>query len=116
MTYSSGAAAPQKLVWKGTGSHGANAKVNIEGAALGWEDTEGLWAIFRFFGDADSTSPVPGGELLTWVYRTGKSGQPLKLSNGRSVTMRFELDIPGTPSVKGNIFSHFACVSEVAKQ
>jgi hypothetical protein len=76
---------------------------------------EGLWAAFRFFGDADRFQPTGSTYSLQWVPKSGQSNQPTRIG-GKVVTLPFQLDLKGAPPVfqKGYL-SGFQCVSEVAR-
>jgi hypothetical protein len=80
--------------------------------------SEGLWAVFRFFGKADRREPTQTGDRLDWVMRSGNSKEAVTLKNGKPVTAEFELNMAsGSPSVfRKDFFSHMACVADVAKQ
>jgi len=55
---------------------------------------EGLWAIFKFFYQADRSVPATGGYNLEWVTRTGKDSKPVTIECGKELTVRFQADIP----------------------
>jgi type VI protein secretion system component VasK len=106
----------QDFTWPGT-SHGAILSGNLGGSDLGFITYDGLWAVFRFFGDADRfQSTGSGGYTLQWVPRQGQSGQPIRLDSGKTLALPFQLDLKGAPPVfqKGYL-SGFQCVSEVAR-
>ncbi len=116
LTYSGGNATAQQFTWQGSGAHGAKGTVTFGNTPLTWADNEGLWAIFRFFWDAEKWQPQGNVQLLEWMVRTGKNQTPITLASGNPLTIRFELDMAGAPPVfQKGYFSHFGCVADVAK-
>lgn len=106
----------QEFTWPGSSVHAANLSGSLGGTDLGFITYDGLWAAFRFFGDADRFQASGNDYLLQWVPRQGQSGQPIRLENGKTLTLPFQLDLKGAPPVfqKGYL-SGFQCVSEVAR-
>jgi type VI secretion system protein ImpL len=117
-SYSAGADSAKPFAWQGSGTHAATATVNLGGTDLTLTTSEGLWAVFRFFGKADRREPTQTGDRLDWVMRSGNSKEAVTLKNGKPVTAEFELNMAsGSPSVfRKDFFSHMACVADVAKQ
>ena len=105
----------QDFTWPGA-SHAAKLSGSLGGTELGFITYDGLWAVFRFFGDADRFQSTGSGYTLQWVPRQGQSGQPIRLDSGKTLTLPFQLDLKGAPPVfqKGYL-SGFQCVSEVAR-
>jgi type VI secretion system protein ImpL len=89
---------------------------NLGGSDFGFISYDGLWAVFRFFGDADQFQASGNLYTLQWVPRQGQSGQAIKLDSGKSLTLPFRLDLKGAPPIfqKGYL-SGFQCVSDVAR-
>ena len=116
-SYSAGADSAKPFVWQGSGNHAAAATVNFGGTDLTLTTSEGLWAVFRFFGKADHRETTQTGDRLDWVMRSGNSKEAVTLKNGKAVTAQFELNMSGgSPSVfRKDFFSHMACVAEVAR-
>jgi type VI secretion system protein ImpL len=108
------AASPKPFVWQGSGPHGTKATVNLGGSSdVTWSTSEGLWAVFRFFGKADHRTPTPEGELLEWSIRVGSEVATL---NGKPLTLQLELSMAGSPPVfQKGFLSQLACTAEVAK-
>lgn len=106
----------QDFTWPGASAHAANLSGSLGGAELGFITYDGLWAVFRFFGDADRFQASGSNYTLQWVPRQGQSGQPIRLDSGKSLMLPFLLDLKGAPPVfqKGYL-SGFNCVSEVAR-
>jgi type VI protein secretion system component VasK len=100
------------LNWQAGGTHGATATYK-RGGDTDWDKEDGLWAIFKFFYQADRTVPAGGGYILEWVMRTGKDSKPLTIEGGKELTVRFQADVP---MFQKDFFASLACVAEVAKQ
>jgi type VI secretion system protein ImpL len=114
LSYSGGAATPKQFTWQGGGAHGAKAAVKFGGPEITFDEHDGLWSVFRFFNKADHWTPAGSGQSLEWIIRAGKD--PMKLPNGKALTVHFELDMNGGPAVfQAGYFSRFACVSDVAR-
>jgi type VI secretion system protein ImpL len=104
------------FTWPGPGVHGARLSGNLGGGDLSFITYEGLWAAFRFFGDADRFQSSGSTYTLEWVPRQGQSGQPIRLDSGKVVALPFVLDLKGTPPVfQRGYLSGLTCVSEVAR-
>ena len=68
-------------------------------------EASGMFPDGLLFGDA---------ETLEWVIRIGKD--PVTLPNGKPLTVRFDLSMPGVPPVfQKGYFALLACVADVAK-
>jgi len=113
---SSGAGGESKdFVWPGP-AHNANMSGSMGGPDLGFVTTDdSLWAVFRFFADADRFQSTSAGYNLQWVPRQGQAQQPIRIGN-KALTLPFLLDLKGAPPIfqKGYL-SGFQCVSEVAR-
>ena len=83
------------------------------GPDLAFASYDGLWSIFRFFGDADRWQGAGGAHRLEWVLRQGRAGRPLTLPDGRPLTVRFDLE--GAPVFRKDFLAGLACVSRVAR-
>jgi type VI protein secretion system component VasK len=104
------------FTWPGSGVHGARLSGNLGGGDLSFITYEGLWAAFRFFGDADRFQISGSSYTLQWVPRQGQSGQPIRLDNGKIVALPFMLDLKGAPPIfQRGYLSGFTCISEVAR-
>jgi type VI secretion system protein ImpL len=114
ISYSGGAATPKQFTWQGGGAHGSKASVKFGGPEISFSEHDGLWAVFRFFKEAERWTPAGAGQSLEWISRAGKD--PMKLPNGKPLTVHFELDMGGAPAVfQAGYFSRLACVSDVAR-
>jgi len=105
------AANAKTFSWPGA-THGANVGVTYKGTpAYVLDNLEGLWAIFRMVGDANTRT----GSQVEWILTSGKPPRPVtRTGSNQPITAR--LDITANPPVldKG-YFSSLACVAEVAK-
>ena len=114
LSYPGGVATPKQFTWQGGGSHGVKASVKFGGPEITFSEHEGIWAVFRFFNKADRWTPAGAGQSLEWIIRAGKD--PMKLQNGKALTVHFELDMAGAPAVfQSGYFSRLACVADVAR-
>ncbi len=106
----------QDFTWPGTSVQKAALSGNAGGTEFGYITYDGLWAAFRFFGDADSYPPSGTGYQLSWVPRQGKSNQPTRLDNGKTLTLPFQLELKGAPPVfLKDYLASFHCVSRVVR-
>lgn len=106
-----GTPAAKQFTWQAGGIHGAKGTWGTDSATF--NEQQGTWAIFRLFGDADK-SPASGGGFYDWIIRQGKAGTP-SMINGKPLTVRLELDMPGPPVFQKGFFLRLGCVAEVAK-
>jgi type VI secretion system protein ImpL len=116
VSYSGTGVAPKTLNWLSSGTHGAKATYK-KGGDNQWDEETGLWAIFKFFYDADRADPSGSAYTLSWVMKTGKDLHAVKLESGKELTVRFQVDMGNFPMVfQKNFFARMACVADVAKQ
>lgn len=105
-----GAAPSKAFTWPGNAQNAA-LSVFFKGDTAPHEiySTDGLWAIFKMVGDANTRQ----GSQVEWIMESGRSHTPV-LRNGQPITAR--LDITANPPVldKG-YFAGLSCVAEVAK-
>jgi type VI secretion system protein ImpL len=94
-------APPHAFVWSGN----PNSEVKLTGGSgLAYN---GLWAPFKFFGDADRWTKVGTVYTVEWNLRLGRA-TPLAL--------RFDLDMgKAAPVFQKNYLSSLKCVSEIAR-
>ncbi len=113
---STGGGESKDFTWPGASVRAAKLAGNMGGGDLAFITYDGLWAAFRFFGDADRFQSSGAGYTLQWVPRQGQSGQPIRLDNGKQLALPFLLDLKGAPPIfqKGYL-SGFQCVSDVAR-
>jgi type VI secretion system protein ImpL len=102
--------------WPGQRAHEARMAGSLGGPEFGLLTYNGLWAVFRFFGDADRWQPAGAGFNFEWVPRQGQSNQPMTLSSGKPLTVRYFLEM-GTqePIFRKNYLAGFNCVSQAAQ-
>jgi type VI protein secretion system component VasK len=112
LDYPGGTSAAKQFTWQAD-SHAAKGTYGAEGGSF--SENGGTWAIFRLFGDADSSTPSAGGGVFfDWIIKTGNPPKP-SMRDGKQVTVRLELEMTGPPVFQKNFLSRLACVSEVAK-
>ena len=112
----SGKVATKQFIWPGT-PPGARMQVKFGGAAFNWPAYDGVWAAFEFFGDSEEKS-APAGNVyrLEWTLRTGQSQRLVTTSTGQPVSVRFDLDMMGSPPIfRKGYFSGWGCVADVAR-
>ncbi|MBC7925465.1 MAG: hypothetical protein H7039_07390 [Bryobacteraceae bacterium] len=114
---SQGNATPTQLKWEGSTAREANGSVRFgDSGEMVWSPNEGKWALFRFFGEADSSQSSGRTQIFNWLIRTGKEGRAMQLPNGKPAIVRFELDAGGAfPLFRKEALSKIPCVSEVAR-
>ena len=103
------------FVWPGN----RNQRVSLTGRfgggpELAFTSYEGLWAVFRFFGDADRWQTAGNVHKLEWILRQGRAGRPLTLPDGRPLTVRFDLEA-AAPVFSKDFLASLRCVSTVAR-
>ncbi|MCC6859264.1 MAG: hypothetical protein IT158_11920 [Bryobacterales bacterium] len=101
--------------WPGSG----NQQVSLAGQfggdpALTFTSYQGLWAVFRFFGEADRWQAAGNLDRLEWVPRQGRAARPLTLPDGRPLTVRYDLQAPA-PVFRKDFLAGLACAPRVAR-
>lgn len=112
ISYSGSNMVSKALTWQATGAHAVKATYK-RGGDNDWDTEEGLWAIFKFFYQADRTVPSGGAYILEWVMRSGKDSKPVTIEGGKQLTVRFQVDVP---MFQKDFFAGLACVADVAKE
>jgi type VI secretion system protein ImpL len=102
-----------QFTWPGS-AHEARLGGSLGGGEFGFESYDGLWAVFRFFGDADRSTPSGSGYAFEWVPRQGQARQPMTLENGKPLTVRYYLEMQ-PPIFQKGFLSGYECVSRVAQ-
>jgi len=118
LTHTAGAAAAfKKFTWQGSGAHEALLSVRFGTQDLGLASGAGLWAAFHLFQLADTQSTGAGGaQVLDWVAKSGKAGQPMLLGSGKPLTVRLDLDLGAAPPLfQRGYLSRMTCVAEIAR-
>jgi type VI secretion system protein ImpL len=111
-----GKAASKQFFWPGS-PPGARMQVKFGAEGFNWPAYDGVWAAFEFFGDSEEKSaPLGSVYRLEWTLRTGQSGRPVTTSTGQPVSVRFDLDMMGSPPIfRKGYFSGWGCVADVAR-
>jgi type VI secretion system protein ImpL len=106
----------KQYVWTGSASHSVSISAKLQGGSdFEFQDRQGVWALFRFFADADRWSQSGNGYLLEWIVRQGREGRPVTVG-GKELTYRFLVDTGGTaPVFQKEFLSGMRCVSQAAK-
>ncbi len=107
--------AAKAFTWPGGATR--NFKLDLKltgGTPFGVQNRDGLWAVFRFFADADRTVNSGSGYDFLWNFRQGQGGSA-PVVNGRPLSYEFNLDTGGAPAVFSKSFlAELKCVSTVA--
>jgi type VI secretion system protein ImpL len=113
---SSGPGAAHQYVWPGAATRNIRISAKLTGGSdFEFENRDGLWALFRFFADADHYSPSGGGSLLEWVVRQGREGRPVMVA-GKALTYQFLVDTGGAaPVFQKDFLNSLRCVAQAAR-
>ncbi len=105
------AGGPVAFRWTGVPGHTVRFEYN---EATQFNQT-GLWAVFRFFVDADQRDPAYTAYNLEWVFRQGRDGGAVRVG-GKEVTYRFTVDTGGgAPVFNKEFLASLRCVSNAAR-
>jgi len=106
----------QQFVWPGASS-GVTMQVKFGGDSFNWPRYDGLWAAFEFFADSEERSQPSGSVYqLEWTLRTGQSARAVTTAAGQPVSVRFDLDMMGSPPIfRKGYFSGWSCTADVAR-
>jgi type VI secretion system protein ImpL len=102
--------------WPGAGTPGFHLDLKLTGGGnpIGGEPYTNLWAVFRFFADADATSRSGVGYEFRWVPRQGKRGSPIVIKD-KPLSYEFFVDTNGAPAVFSKDFlAGLRCAPTVA--
>jgi len=84
------------------------------GPDLVWSNSQGPWAIFRFFHKAERWQPSGADYRLEWTIRIGKDA--VTLPSGDALTVHLDLNMGGVPVIlQKRYFTDLACVGRVAQ-
>ncbi|MBN2319175.1 MAG: hypothetical protein JXR49_08855 [Acidobacteria bacterium] len=101
-----------------TGSDSQTVKISARlygGSNLELQNRQGLWALFRFFVDADRWSRSEKGYILDWTARQGSEGRPVTV-NGKELTYSFIVDTGiAAPVFQKDFLAGMRCVSQAAR-
>jgi type VI secretion system protein ImpL len=102
--------------WPGAGTRNFKLSLKLAGGSdMQVQAWEGLWAVFRFFADADKTTPAGSSYTYGWGFRQGR-GTQLPSIQGRPLTYEVSVDAGGGPAVFSKDFlSKLNCVVPVAR-
>jgi type VI protein secretion system component VasK len=103
------------FAWPGAGTPSFRLDLKLSGGTpLGVQSRDGLWSVFRFFADADTTSRSGAGYDFRWNFRQGQGSTP-PIVKGRPLSYEFFVDTNGAPAVFSKDFlSGLKCVPTVA--
>jgi type VI secretion system protein ImpL len=109
-------ASPMQFNWPGNGPQQVQLGVQIAGGSdLNYPSYSGLWALFRFFGDAERSAAQSSEFSLEWTLRTSGGVVTLPRS-GKPVTVRFDLDMLGAPPIlRPGYLASLNCVANVVR-
>jgi type VI secretion system protein ImpL len=111
-----GSSATKSYVWPGSGEHNVRISAKLSGGSdFEFQNRDGLWALFRFFADADRWNRSGSGSTLEWVVRQGREGRPVTVG-GKELTYRFLADTGGAaPVFQKDFLIGMRCVAQAAK-
>ena len=107
----SGKGGTKKFVWPGS-AQGAVLNLSAGSVNLDAESEQGQWAVARFF-SVYKWVPV-GGTYRIEGALLGPSRQPMT-SNGKPVTVQFEVDFRGVPLFEAGYLSGFSCPGKMTE-
>jgi type VI secretion system protein ImpL len=107
---------PRPYVWTANPNHEVRISAKLSGGSdFEFQDRSGMWALFRFFADADRWSQSGNQYLLEWIVRQGREGRPVTVG-GKELTYRFLVDTGGSaPVFQKDFLIGMRCVSQAAK-
>jgi type VI protein secretion system component VasK len=98
------ASPPTPFVWTGSPSHAVKFEYNNSPAF----NNQSLWAVFRFFVDAE-VAGSGGNYSMVWPVRGGQA-------NNRIANAKFQVDLSGAPAVfDKNFLRGLRCIANVGK-
>ncbi|MBL0158442.1 MAG: hypothetical protein IPP47_15260 [Bryobacterales bacterium] len=111
-----GAEPAKQFVWPGVGTRSVRLSGKVSGGPdFEFQNRDGLWAVFRFFADADRRDPAGTAYNLEWVFRQGREGGAVRVG-GKEVTYRFTVDTGGgAPVFNKEFLNSLRCVPNAAK-
>lgn len=99
------------FMWPGRGPYGVMLSGDLGGSTLNLLRKDGLWSVFEFFGDFDTWD---ASNNLSMGFRT--SAGPVTTSEGKPLTVRYQLDMKGAPPVfRKGYLREIRCISTVAQ-
>ncbi|MDX2150510.1 MAG: ImcF-related family protein [Bryobacteraceae bacterium] len=103
-----------KYTWPGARAMQLSLKLQ-GGTDIDVQTRDGLWAVFRFFADADTFTRSGAAYTLEFMARTGREGRPMMVG-GKPLVYRFNLDTGGAPPIfNKDWLAAFRCSLPAAK-
>lgn len=107
--------ASKQFAWPGDAS-GVKLVLKEGGTDYPYSTWSGLWGVFNFFQEADSSTETSAGGIYEWHLRSGTIGRAVTGSKGQPIISKFEVDMGSAPHVfRKGFFSQMGCVPEIAK-
>jgi type VI secretion system protein ImpL len=110
--------AQKAFIWPGSPSPSFKLSLNLAGGTgLGYpvQNSDSLWAVFRFFADANQTAASGSSYDFVWDFSTGRHGAA-PIVAGRPLSFAFTVDTGGAPAVFSKEFlASMKCVPTIAK-
>jgi type VI protein secretion system component VasK len=102
--------------WPGAGTRGFKLSLKLaRGTDMRVQNWDGLWAVFRFFADADRTTPSGSAYTFGWGFRQGRGAQMPEILR-RPLTYEFSVEAGGSPVVFTKEFlAGLKCVVPVSR-
>jgi len=106
----------RSFAWPGTGNRSFHLILKrVDGGKDDVETYDGVWAVFRFFADANTAAPAGAGTMFGWTETTGRANNPVRV-NGQDLKYFFLVDTGGGPAVFSKDFlSRLRCVVPVTR-
>jgi type VI protein secretion system component VasK len=113
--YSGPSTAAKQFTWPGDAS-GVRLSLKEGGTDFVYPTWDGLWGVFSFFLEADSSNETQAGGVYEWRLRGGSNSRPVTGSKGQPIVSGFDLDMGSAPHVfRKGFFTQMGCVPEIAK-
>ena len=104
--FQAGSAEPHRFSWPGATQTVALSGVSKSAGSF-TRPYDGLWAVFRFFADANR-APATGVGVYEWDQKFGLTARTLFI-------VKFDLNMAGAPPVfQKGYFAGLSCISEIA--
>lgn len=106
--------AQKSFIWPGSASPNFRLDLSLGGTPIGVQNRDGLWAVFRFFADADRTVANGTSYDFFWSPRQGKDAEPMTFK-GKAITYAITVDAVGPAVFNKDFLAGLKCVGTVAK-
>ncbi|HTY61539.1 MAG TPA: ImcF-related family protein [Acidobacteriota bacterium] len=102
--------------WTASPSQDVQISAKLSGGSdFEFQNRQGMWALFRFFADADRSTQIGNANSLEWIVRQGREGRPVSVG-GKELTYRFIVDTGGAEAIyQKNFLISMRCVSSAAQ-